>query len=175
MFNPAIGSIVMALAVMACVGSLLGWQFTLAQTAKSAADDGMFPAFFGKATRLGAPITGMIVMGVLQSLMALSTISPTLGEQFSALVNLAVVTNVVPYLIALSSLPVMMRAAGIGAPRYQRTVMVIVVALVYSIYAVFASGKDAVFGGMLVLGVGYAVWGFIAARLAPPTRAAVAA
>ena len=32
MFNPTIGSIVMALAVMACLGSLLGWQFTLAQT-----------------------------------------------------------------------------------------------------------------------------------------------
>ena len=38
MFNPTIGSIVMALAAMACVGSLLGWQFTLASTAKDAAD-----------------------------------------------------------------------------------------------------------------------------------------
>ena len=28
MFNPYIGSIIMALAVMACLGSLLGWQFT---------------------------------------------------------------------------------------------------------------------------------------------------
>ncbi len=38
MFNPAIGQVVMALAAMACVGSLLGWQFTLASTAKDAAD-----------------------------------------------------------------------------------------------------------------------------------------
>ena len=36
--------------------------------------------------------------------MALSTISPTLSEQFSALVNLAVVTNVIPYIISLSAL-----------------------------------------------------------------------
>src|SRR3546814_16483245 len=34
MFNPLVGNIIMALAVIACVGSLLGWQFTLAQTAK---------------------------------------------------------------------------------------------------------------------------------------------
>src|SRR6185295_18645017 len=27
MFNPLVGSIIMALAVMACLGSLLGWQF----------------------------------------------------------------------------------------------------------------------------------------------------
>jgi putrescine:ornithine antiporter len=175
MFSPAVGSIVMALAVMACVGSLLGWQFTLAQTAKSAADDGMFPAFFGRATRQGAPIGGMVVMGIVQSVMALSTISPTLSEQFNALVNLAVVTNVVPYIIALSALPMMMRTAGVGALKYRRTVMVLGVALLYSIYAIYASGKDAVFGGMLVMGIGYAVWGFIASRLAPPTRAAIAA
>ena len=48
---------------------------------------------------MGAPITGMIVLGVVQTLLALSTISPTLSEQFSALVNLAVVTNVIPYIV----------------------------------------------------------------------------
>lgn len=52
MFTPAVGSIVMALAVMGCLGSLLGWQFTLAQTAKAAADDGMFPALFSRINRL---------------------------------------------------------------------------------------------------------------------------
>ena len=44
MFNPTVGSIVMGLAVMACVGSLFGWQFTLASVAKDAADTGMFRA-----------------------------------------------------------------------------------------------------------------------------------
>ena len=58
---------------------------------------------------MGAPITGMIVLGVVQTLLALSTISPTLSEQFSALVNLAVVTNVIPYIVALSALFVMMK------------------------------------------------------------------
>ena len=58
----------------------------------------------------------MIVLGVVQSLLALSTISPTLSEQFCALVNLAVVTNVMPYIIALSALMVMMRG-GQGATR----------------------------------------------------------
>jgi putrescine:ornithine antiporter len=96
MFNPTIGSIVMGLAVLACLGSLLGWQFTIAQTGKSAAEERMFPAFFSKTNSMGAPITGMIVLGVVQTLLALSTISPSLSEQFSALVNLAVVTNVIP-------------------------------------------------------------------------------
>lgn len=167
MFNPAIGQVVMALAVMACVGSLLGWQFTLASTAKDAADARLFPAVFGKATAAGAPLMGMVILGIVQTLMALMTISPDLNEQFSALVNLAVVTNVLPYVIALSALWVMMRDAKVEPGTNKLNTFVAVVALAYSIYALYASGKDAVMGGMLVLAIGYLVWGLIAPRFAP--------
>jgi len=164
MFNPTVGTIVMALAVMACVGSLLGWQFTLAQTAKSAADERMFPQVFSKVTGMGAPIAGMVIMGVVQSAMALSTISPDLSKQFSALVNLAVVTNVIPYIVALSALTVIMQAARVPQPVYRRNAIVALVAMIYSIYALWASGLQAVMGGMLVMGLGFVIWGFIAPR-----------
>ena len=171
MFNPTVGSIVMALAVMACLGSLLGWQFTLAQTAKAAADERMFPAFFSKVNAMGAPITGMVIMGVVQSLMALSTISPNLSEQFSALVNLAVVTNVIPYIVALSALTVIMQAARVPESTYRRNLAVAVVAIVYSVYALWASGFEAVMGGMLVMGLGWLIWAFMAPRFALPATA----
>jgi putrescine:ornithine antiporter len=171
MFNPTVGAIIMALAVLACLGSLLGWQFTIAQTGKSAADERMFPSLFAKVNRMGAPVTGMIVLGVVQSLLALSTISPTLSEQFSALVNLAVVTNVIPYIVALSALMVMMRAAQTTPAIYQRNVIIAVIAMAYSIFAIYASGKDAVLGGVLVLAVAYVVWGFIAPRFAASATA----
>jgi putrescine:ornithine antiporter len=164
MFNPTVGSIIMALAVMACLGSLLGWQFTIAQTSKAAAEARMFPAFFAKVNRFGAPITGMIVVGVIQSAMALSTISPNLSEQFGALVSLAVVTNVVPYIMALSALIVMMRKAGTPKATYRRNVVVALVAMLYSTYAIYASGLEAVLGGMLVMAFGYVIYGFIAHR-----------
>ncbi|HVR65824.1 MAG TPA: putrescine-ornithine antiporter, partial [Verrucomicrobiae bacterium] len=164
MFNPTVGNIIMALAVMACLGSLLGWQFTIAQTGKGAAEDRMFPAFFTKVNSMGAPITGMIVLGVVQSLLALSTISPSLSEQFSVLVNLAVVTNVIPYVMSLSALFVMMKAAGVPQGKYRLNTVVLLVALLYSTYAIYASGKDAVMGGTLVMAIGFIVWGFIAFR-----------
>jgi putrescine:ornithine antiporter len=164
MFNPTIGRIIMALAVLACLGSLLGWQFTISQTAKSAAEGRMFPAFFTRVNHMGAPIIGMVVLGVVQTLLALSTISPTLNEQFAALVNLAVVTNVVPYIISLSALFVMMRTAGVTGTKYQVNTVVTVVAMLYSVYAIYASGKDAVLGGMLVTALCFLIWGFIAPR-----------
>ena len=171
MFNPLIGKIIMALAVLACLGSLLGWQFTIAQTGKAAAEERMFPAFFSKVNRLGAPITGMIVLGVVQTILALSTISPSLSEQFGVLVNLAVVTNVIPYVIALSALIVMMKTAQVAPNVYRRNVFLALIAMGYSVFALYASGKDAVLGGMLVLGVTYIIWGFIAPRFSTATAA----
>src|SRR6188768_3982708 len=135
MFSPTVGSMVMGLAVLACLGSLLGWQFTIAMTWNSAADERMFPAFFTKMNGMGAPVTGMIVMAIVQSLMALSTISPSLSEQFSVLVNLAVVTNVIPYVVSLSALFIMMRKAGVPENVYRRNVVVALVAMLYSTYA----------------------------------------
>ena len=135
----------------------------------------MFPGFFKKMNRMGAPVTGMVVMGVVQSLMALSTASPTLSETFGVLVNLAVVTNVIPYIIALSALPLMMRTAGVEPGKYRVNVAVAVVAMLYSTYAIFASGKDAVIGGTLVMAVGFIIWGFIAHRFVLAKRAAATA
>jgi putrescine:ornithine antiporter len=172
MFNPTVGSIVMGLAVLACLGSLLGWQFTISQTAKSAADQRMFPSFFSKVNRMEAPVIGMIVMGIVQSLMALSTASPTLSETFGVLVSLAVVTNVIPYIVALSALPLMMRSAGVEEGKYRLNVAIALVAMLYSTYAIYASGKDAVMGGTLVMALGFIIWGFIAYRFASGRLAA---
>ena len=47
---------------------------------------------------------------------------------------------------------------------FRRNAFVAVVAMLYSVYALWASGKDAVMGGMLVMGIGYIVYGFIAPR-----------
>lgn len=175
MFSPMVGRIVMALAVMACLGSLLGWQFTIAQTAKTAADERMFPGLFARVNNLEAPVVGMIVLGIVQTLFAVSTISPSLGEQFSALVNLAVVTNVIPYITALSAVFVMMRNADVPSGKFQLNAVIVTVGMVYSAYAIYASGMSAVFGGTLVLVVSYIIWGFISPRFLVGTKSKGAA
>jgi putrescine:ornithine antiporter len=172
MFNPMVGNIIMALAVMACVGSLLGWQFTLAQTAKMTADQGMFLKLFAKVSSRDAPIVGMLVCGVLQTLLALSTISPNASAQFGKLVSLAAVTNLIPYVTAATGLLVMMYKAKVSAGVYTRNTILLLVAVSYSLYALYACGKDAVFGGTLVLVVGYLLYGFLAKRFVDPSPTA---
>lgn len=171
-FNPFVGNIVMALAVMACVGSLLGWQFTLAQTAKMTADQNLFLKLFSKLNSAGAPVVGMLVCGVMQTLLALSTISPDAAAQFSKLVSLAAVTNLLPYITALTGLLVIMHKAGVSPGVYSRNLVVLLIAVTYSLYALYACGKDAVLGGTLVLAFGYLLYGFLAKRFVDATPGA---
>ena len=164
MFNPTIGNIIMALAVLACVGSLLGWQFTLSTTSKYTADSGMFPKIFAKLNGAGAPVAGMLIAGVLQTLMAFSTMSPNASAQFNKLVNLAAVTNIVPYITAITAIMVVMHKADTAKSLYNRNVAAMFVAVGYSTYALYASGMDAVFGGMMVMMLAYLLYGFVAKK-----------
>jgi putrescine:ornithine antiporter len=164
MFTPLVGNVILVLAVAACIGSLLGWQFTLSQVSKAAAEQRMFPAFFARVTAADAPIIGMVVAGGLQTLMAVSTMSPDATEQFGKLVNLAAVTNLIPYVTALSALMIIMHKAEVSPGVFRRNVAVLMVAMAYSFYALYASGMEAVFGGMIVMAVGYLIFGFIAHR-----------
>jgi putrescine:ornithine antiporter len=45
------------------------------------------------------------------------------------------------------------------------------IAMIYSVYALFASGGSAVMGGMLVLGITYIIWGYISNRFKGPASA----
>ncbi|KGD75027.1 putrescine transporter [Tatumella morbirosei] len=164
MFTPLVGQIITALAVIACIGSLLGWQFTNAQVSKAAADDKLFPKVFGKISKNDAPIAGMLIMLVLELLLASMTISPNLLKQFNMLLNLAVFINMVPYVLSMTGLQVMMQKNHVSKSQYRIASLVSTFAVLYSIYGVYSCGVEAVFGGTIITLVGYIFYGFLAGR-----------
>lgn len=165
MFNPAVGNTVMGLMVLACVGSLLGWQFTIAQVFKSSADTGYFIPIFARANKAGTPIVGMLILLALQTALALLTISPDLTKQFDILVNLAVVTNLVPYILSMAALMTIQMVSGV--PRRQALLSNIVawIAAAYSYLALYSSGAQAVMLGGAATIFGYTLFGFVNNRL----------
>jgi len=106
----------------------------------------------------------MVVAGVIQTLMALSTMSPDATAQFNKLVNLAAVTNIVPYILSISALMVVMYKAKTVTRKFRTNLIAVFVAIFYSIYALYASGMEAVMGGTIVMMIGYLLYGFIAKR-----------
>ncbi|MGD6738202.1 putrescine-ornithine antiporter [Photobacterium leiognathi] len=164
MFNPFVGEIITAMAIMACVGSLLGWQFTNAQVSKVAADMRLFPKIFSDVNKHDAPFKGMMIMLALELLLAVMTISPTLLKQFNVLVNLAVFINMVPYILSLTALGIIMKQANVGKKEYNTGILVGSVAVIYSIYGAYSTGEEAVFYGTVITLFGYFFYGFIASR-----------
>ena len=161
MFDETVGKVIMGLMVMSCFGSLLGWQFTIAQVFKSSAEEGYFPAFFKKVTSKDAPVVGMITITALQTLLSLMTISPSLNKQFNVLVDLAVVTNVIPYLLSMAALAVLLRAENVAPQKYKTTVFVAFIGSLYSIYALYAAGEQAMLYGSIVTFIGWTLYGFV--------------
>ena len=161
MFDETTGKVIMGLMVMSCFGSLLGWQFTIAQVFKSSAEEGYFPAFFKKVTSKDAPVVGMITITALQTLLSLMTISPSLNKQFNVLVDLAVVTNVIPYLLSMAALAVLLKAENVAPQKYKTTVFVAFIGSLYSIYALYAAGEQAMLYGSIVTFIGWTLYGFV--------------
>lgn len=165
MFTPMIGNLVIGLMVLACIGSLLGWQFTVAQVFKSSADTGYFLTIFAKVNGHGVPIISMLILLVIQTAMALLTISPDLAKQFDTLVNLAVVTNLVPYILSMATLMTLQKVSNVPANKALITNVVAAVATAYSYLALYSSGVQALMLGGVATIVGYTLFGFVNNRL----------
>ena len=159
MLGDTAGKVVMGLMVFSCAGSLLSWQFTLARVFKTSAQRGLFPKIFAKVTSADVPVKGMLCILGMQSLLALMTISPTLATQFELLANLAVVTNVIPYILCAGSLTTILTKEHIPNKVCNRNTSIFLagVSIIYCVYALtttdattFLSGSFAAFLGWLV-------------------------
>lgn len=165
MFNPTVGKVIMGLMVIACFGSLMAWQFTVAEVFKSSAFEGYFPKVFTKVTSRNVPIIGMIILGIIQTLLALMTISPNLNAQFQVIVNLAVVTNMVPYLLSMASLQNMqIIEKATNKKKIKINNIIAVLAGIYTLYALYTAGSQAMLYGGIVAMAGWTIYGFLAHR-----------
>lgn len=99
-----LGAVIAVCALLRAAGCLTGWTLVTAETTRSAADVGAFPAIF--RTRLGehASPVNLLTAGVLMTLVAILTATPTVGEQFGTLANMAVLLALYCYILAGVSL-----------------------------------------------------------------------
>ena len=160
MLGSTAGKIVMGLMVFSCAGSLLSWQFTLARVFKTSAQRGLFPKVFAKVTDADVPIKGMIVILIMQSFLALMTISPTLAAQFELLANLAVVTNVIRYIRCAAALKSILTKEHIPNEICNRNSSIFLagVSIIYCIYALTTTDGITFFSGCLAAFAGWLIY-----------------
>ena len=105
--GPVAGQVVAGCAALGCLGSLAGWTLLVGQTAKAAADDGLFPNLFAKVNKKGVPSSGLALVAVIMTVQVLATMSPTAGAQFGKIASIAVIMTLLPYIYSAISIKVL--------------------------------------------------------------------
>ncbi|MGE9292073.1 MAG: arginine/agmatine antiporter [Puniceicoccales bacterium] len=134
------GAAVSICAAVGCLGSLGGWILATAQTAKAAADDGLFPKIFGHQNKHGVPVKGLLIVAVLMTATQLLTVSPSASKEFGVISSIAVLMTVVAYLYVASAL-----IRFIGSERRKwLTGTIIFITLAYCSWAMIGSNAKQV-------------------------------
>lgn len=132
--GPFVGSAVALAAAVGCLGSLAGWTLLTGQTAKAAADDGLFPRIFSRVNKRGVPSLGLMIIAALMSVQVLATISPTASEQFGKIASIAVIMTLLPYIYSMISVKVL----GYGKMSHGQYTFFVSAGLLGAIYCLIA-------------------------------------
>ena len=101
------GNVVALCAAAGCLGSLGGWTLLVGQTAKAAADDGLFGNVFARVNRRGVPSAGLAIVAGIMTLQVLATMSPTAAQQFGKIASIAVIMTLLPYIYSSITRPLL--------------------------------------------------------------------
>jgi putrescine:ornithine antiporter len=165
MFGDGVSKFVMGLMAVSCMGSLMSWQFTISEVFRSSSEQDYFPKIFSVVSRQNAPVYGIGIILAIQGVLAVVSASPRLQEQFYILKDIAVVTNLVPYLLVFSSVVVLMRHESVKLNTATRSGFAAAAASAYCLYALYACGANAVLWGALTTFAGFQLYGLAAAKL----------
>jgi arginine:agmatine antiporter len=143
--------IISVCAILKSLGSLGGWMLLVGQSAKAAADDGMFPAGFARLNRHGVPGRGLVIVGVLMTIVLFATMSPTIAGQFNRMIDLAVILVVVPYIYASVALVKVIFDRGLPRRTFQTFKWVAMGAVAYCLWAVMGGDPKTVVHALVAL------------------------
>ena len=148
------GYFVAAGAVISAIGALNGWILMVGQLPMAAAKDKMFPRIFKKENKNGVPYLGLIIGSVLSSIILLIGMNDGLIDQFTFVVNLTVLTCLVPYLFVSASYIIVIIEKKLHLNKFFKTFILGSLGFAYSLWAIYGSGADVVFYGFLLLLLG---------------------
>ena len=162
------GRVVAAGAAISAFGALNGWILLQGQVPMAAARDRLFPAAFGRTTRSGAPVFGLVVSSVLVTVLMGMNYTRSLVDQFTFIILLATLTTLVPYAYSAAAelMLFVSEREAFSAPRLVKDAVIAALAFAYSVWAVAGSGYEVVYKGFILLLAGVPVYVFMKWRTA---------
>jgi APA family basic amino acid/polyamine antiporter len=153
LFGNGAAALVALGAAISCFGALNGWTLVVGQLPLAVASDGLFPTVFTRLSPAGTPTTGMVIAGILASLLIASNYTRGLVDLFTFIILLATLATLIPY--TFCSLAAF-RVGGATLSSGMR--LVAGLAFSYSLWAIGGAGAETVYWGFLLLMAGLPVY-----------------
>jgi APA family basic amino acid/polyamine antiporter len=146
-------------AAISCFGALNGWILLQGQLPLAVARDGLFPPAFGRLSKRGTPVIGIVISSALATILISMNYTRGLVAQFTFILQLATLTTLIPYVFcSAADALILLRSRGVGQRFLRPALLIPGLAFVYSLWAVGGSGRDTVFWGFLLLLAGLPVY-----------------
>lgn len=144
--------------IISGIGVLNGWILITGQISMATAKDDLFPDFFKKKNKKGAPVNGFVIGGALSSIVMLMNYSEGLVDQFEFIVQLTVIATLLPYLFTAASYSLIIIEKKLHTKSWVKTFVLSALGFIYSLWAIYGSGPETVFYGFLLLLIGIPVY-----------------
>ena len=153
-------------AAISCFGALNGWILLQGQIPLAAANDGLFPAGFGRLSKRRTPAFGILASSVLVTVVIGMNYTKSFVEQFNFIIMLATLHTLIPYVLSsMSQLMIFVNErTSLKGERLLGPTLIASLAFLYSLWAVAGAGRDIVYYGFLLLLAGVPVYVWIAWR-----------
>lgn len=148
------GVAVGVVATISCFGALNGWVMLQAQVPMAAARDHLFPRAFAQVNDRGAPWFGLLLSSLLATLVAGANYNASLVKLFAFSILLSTAAALLPYAVSIAAW------LRMHAATHRRRAVVALLALVYALWALFGTGREALLwgAGLLLAGLPVYVW-----------------
>jgi len=154
-------------AAVAAFGTLNGWVLMQGELPWAMAKDGVFPGWLAKLSRFGTPARAHIVTSLLLTVVLALNYTRSMADLFGFLILLATTASLVAYLVcSLAALKL-----GVG----RKAVPIFILAALFSLWAIWGSGVEAMQWGTALLLSGIPVYFLMRWRAAIRAAAAPAA
>jgi len=159
LFGEGAALLVAAGAAISCFGALNGWTLLVGQFPLAVSDDGLFPKLFRRLSRRNMPVPGMLLSGVIATILVAANYTRGLVALFTFFILLATLATLIPY--TFCSLAVFLtpeRDEKLRSRSRSGIFTVAALAFVYSLAAIAGAGVETVYWGFLLLISGLPVY-----------------
>ena len=157
--TPALGSAagtsVALFAAVSALGCVNGWVLVAGEIPLTLAQDGVFPAWFGKTTRLGTPVRAQSLAGVVSTLLVFANYSKSMSGLFAFFALVTTVSSLFLYVTVSAS------AIAMTADKRIRSLALPIVAvpgLLFSLWAFWGAGEEPSLWGIALLASGIPIY-----------------